>query len=97
MNASTAPTIVPTTSPRATHIVGMRVGDETCLVRAVPVWPIAEVLDFEEAFDGLTDAGASIDPQLIADALDSQMIAAARPRRRRERAVSSRAHFYAGG
>ncbi|MFN9370155.1 MAG: hypothetical protein ACK6CT_15555 [Planctomycetia bacterium] len=33
---------------------------------------------------------------LVADLLESRMIVPLRPRRRRDRAVSSRAHFYAG-
>jgi hypothetical protein len=54
------------------------------------------VLGFDEAFDDLTAAGADIDPRLVADAIESRMIASPRLRRR-QKAVSSRAMFYAGG
>jgi hypothetical protein len=80
-------------------LLTMQVEGDTCTVRAATVWPIAEVLDFEEQFDGAIAAAAGdvgIDADLIADMLDSRMIAPPRPRRRRQKAVSSRAHFYAG-
>jgi hypothetical protein len=38
---------------------------------------------------------AAVGP-VVSDLLESRMIVPLRPRRRRERAVSSRAHFYAG-
>lgn len=78
-------------------LLAMRVDGETCTVRATTVWPIAEVLGFEAQMEtsGFVDAG--IDADFVAAALDSQMIAPPRPRRRRERMVASRAAFYAGG
>ncbi|MEI6241046.1 MAG: hypothetical protein WCR51_11685 [Planctomycetia bacterium] len=68
----------------------MTVGDMECVVRVLPLCPIADVLGFEHeiATAGVVDAGT------IADLLDSRMIAPPRPRRRRDRAVSSRAVFY---
>jgi hypothetical protein len=74
----------------------IRVGDAECIVRAATVWPIAELLDLESQFEPGTDAtGRDHNATLVADVLDSRMIAPPRPRRRRERAVSSRAVFYA--
>jgi hypothetical protein len=96
MNA-TSPRDVRRAESAATTLLAMQVDGETCTVRAAAVWPIAEVLAFEESFDGLESAAAEGDPALIADMLDSRMIASPRPRRRRQKAVSSRAVFYAGG
>jgi len=74
----------------------IKVGDSTCIVRAAAVWPIPEVLDLESQFEPGTDAaGPPQDAGMVSDVLDSRMIAPPRPRRRRERAVSSRAVFYA--
>lgn len=74
----------------------LKVGDTECIVRAAAVWSIPEVLDLEHQFEPGSDAThRSLDPSLVADVLDSRMIAPPRPRRRRERAVSSRAMFYA--
>lgn len=81
----------------------VRVDGAACTVNAATVWPIADVLDYEQHLDGvITGTIPSADgshpiatPELVADLLDSRMIAAPRPRRRRERAVSSRAMFYA--
>jgi hypothetical protein len=87
---------LPRQESAATTLLAMRVDGDTCTVRAAAVWPIAEVLAFEDQFDGLAAGDANADPSLIADMLDSRMIAATRPRRRRDRAVSSRAMFYAG-
>lgn len=83
-------------SSRTTILLATQVAGEPCTVRATPVWPIAEVLDFDEAFDDLTAAGAEVDERLVADAIESRMIAAPRLRRR-QKALSSRAIFYAGG
>jgi hypothetical protein len=75
----------------------MRVADTECVVRAAPVWPIAEVLDLDGQFEPGSDAAASgLDAEVIADHLASRMIAPPRQRRRGPRAVSSRAVFYAG-
>lgn len=68
----------------------MTVGGTECVVRVMPLCPIADVLGFEHEMAG----AAPIDAGMIADLLDSRMIAPPRPRRRRDRAVSSRAVFY---
>ena len=72
------------------------VGETSCEVRARTIALIAEVLGFEQEMEGeVTElAGHATDRNLIADLLDSRMIAPPRPRRRRERAVSSRAVFF---
>ena len=80
----------------------MTVGETACEVRGRMVAEIAEVLGFEEEMDvavaGFVDVAAlvgdSADSRTIIDLLDSRMIAPPRPRRRRQRAVSSRAVFY---
>jgi len=69
----------------------MTVGDVECVVRAATVWPIPEVLDLDGQFEPGRDA---VDDDLLADLLASRMIATPRPRRRRERSVSSRAVFF---
>lgn len=75
----------------------IKVADGECVLRAAAVWPIPEVLDLEGQFEPGSDATQRfLDPCLAADVLDSRMIAPPRPRRRRERTVSSRAMFYAG-
>jgi hypothetical protein len=79
----------------AATLLSMHVDGEPCAVRATPVWPIADVLGMEDAFDGLVDAAVDLDETVIVDAIESRMIAAPRMRRR-QRAVSSRAVFYAG-
>ena len=75
----------------------MTVGEVECVVRAATVWPIPEVLDLDgqfepDQFESAQDAIA--DDELLADLLASRMIAPPRPRRRRERSVSSRAVFF---
>ena len=77
------------------------VGDAECIVRATSVWPIPEVLELESQLEPGSDAAAQAsardqERELIADVLASRMIVPPRTRRRRERAVSSRAVFYAG-
>lgn len=72
------------------------VGDTSCEVRARTVAMITEVLGFEQEME---DAAAvqgdhAADGRLIADLLDSRMIAPPRSQRRRQRHVSSRAMFY---
>jgi hypothetical protein len=69
------------------------VGGRECVVRVTPVSPIAEVLEFEDEFE----ASEPVDARMVMDLLDSRMIAPPRPRRRRDRAVSSRAIFYSAG
>jgi hypothetical protein len=71
----------------------IRVGGCDLAVRGFPLSPIDEVLGFEDEFENL--AGDPADASLVADMLESRMIAPPRPRRRRDRAVSSRAAFYA--
>lgn len=93
MNATS--TIRTPSAPRTTLVLEATVGGEACPVRATPVWPIAEVLDLDDAFDDLAAAGGAPDQRLVADAIESRMIAAPRLRRR-QKAVSSRAVFYAG-
>jgi len=77
----------------------LKVGTAQCVVRATPVWPILEVLELESQLEPGSDAAAStreLERGLIADVLASRMIVPPRPRRRGQRAVSSRAVFYAG-
>ncbi|MFM1904142.1 MAG: hypothetical protein RLZZ440_2042 [Planctomycetota bacterium] len=75
----------------------MRVADTECVVRAAQVWSIDEVLDLDGQFEPGCDAVAGgVDATVIADHLESRMIAPPRQRRRGSRAVSSRAVFYAG-
>lgn len=93
-----------TTHERSAPLAGADVGDRYTIdvggtpvtVRAATIWPIPEVLDHAEAIDGLLpDPAAAAD--LVADLHDSRMIVPPRPRRRRQRPLSSRALFYAGG
>jgi len=76
----------------------MRVGDEECTVRAAAICTIAEALEAVDEQAALL-AGAwgaePCDEGMVADLLASRMIAAPRRQRRRDRAVSSRAVFYA--
>ncbi len=74
----------------------MKVGNVECVVRAIEVWPIPEVLDLKGSFEPGMDASDPIlDDEILADLLASRMIAPPRPRRRRDRSVSSRAVFFA--
>jgi len=72
------------------------VGETPCEVRVRTIAMIAEVLGFEQEMAGEVEdlAGHAGDRNLIADLLDSRMIAPPRPVRRRQRSVSSRAMFY---
>ena len=72
------------------------VGETPCEVRVRTIAMIAEVLGFEQEMEGDVEglAGRPEDRNLIADLLDSRMIAPPRPMRRRQRSVSSRAMFY---
>lgn len=70
----------------------VHVGDDRHPIRSQPVWPIADVLGVEDQMDDWLDGNALA----IHDLLESRMIAPPRPRRRRQRAVSSRAVFYQG-
>ncbi len=77
--------------------LAMRVADTECVVRAAQVWPIDEVLDLDGQFEpGCDSTSSGVDATVIADHLESRMIAPPRLRRRGVRAVSSRAVFYAG-
>jgi hypothetical protein len=91
------------TAPYATCQFVVRVGDAKQTIRAAAVWPIAEVLGCEDQMDAVLSGAADgvraaeaagIDVGLMHDLLDSSMIAPPRPRRRRERALSSRALFF---
>lgn len=78
----------------------IKVGEAECVVRATAVWPIPEVLELESQLEPGSDvcvqpSTRKLERELIADVLASRMIVPPRPRRRRERAVSSRAVFYA--
>ena len=75
----------------------VHVGDTPCEVRARPIAPITEVLGFEQDLaDGLIDfVGDGADGHLVADLLDSRLIAPPVHRRRGQRPVSSRAVFFA--
>lgn len=85
------------TAGSATAQFTILVDGEPCDVRATQVWTIEEVLEFDQHFD---ENMAGLNPQdmnaarLVADVLDSRMIAPPRPRRRRQRPLSSRAMFF---
>ena len=88
---------VTTAATSAPACYAMKVAGTECRVRVTTVWPIHEVLAVEaEMLLAAGDQGAA-EGELLLDLLDSRMIAPPRPRRRRERPVSSRAVFYAGG
>ena len=73
----------------------IRVGTNWSPVRAATVLPIADALEADCAFAATLDASAtSAAARTVLDLVDSGMIAPPRPRRRRERPVSSRAVFY---
>ena len=93
--ASSADTAFVKSANAASRYV-VTVGDTPCEVRARTIAMIADVLGFEQEMEGeLADlAGADADRHLIADLLDSRMIAPPRAVRRRQRPVSSRAMFY---
>jgi hypothetical protein len=95
MNATTLSDAISRES--RTSLLSMQVDGEPCTVRTATVWPIAEVLAFEDLIDGMTTDAIDADPGLIADLLESRMIAPPRPRHRRQKSVSSRAAFYTGG
>ena len=75
----------------------IRVGQDWSPMRAVAVWPIADALGVEPGLQPAIPTPAlssGDDVGLVLDLIDSGMIAPPRPRRRRERVVSSRAVFY---
>jgi hypothetical protein len=74
----------------------MKVGGVECVVRAIEVWPIPEVLDLKDSLEpGMEATDPILDDEILADLFASRMIAPPRPRRRREKSVSSRAVFFA--
>lgn len=79
-------------SALATYVV--RVGSDRIAIRAATVWPIADVLDAVTSPAPAAGTPAETATGLMLDLIDSGMIAPPRPRRRRERPVSSRAVFY---
>lgn len=107
MNATTKPAAFPNAHPAAAAAPSgaaqrfvIRVGDAECAVRVRAIEPIAAVLGFEEEMDmaaGLIDHGGGATAGMVADLLESRMIAPPRPRHRRQRAVSSRALFFGRG
>jgi len=100
MNATTSTvSSAETTSVKSSSAANryvVTVGETPCEVRARTIAMIADVLGFEQEMEGeVADlAGAAADGHLIADLLDSRMIAPPRATRRRQRPVSSRAMFY---
>jgi hypothetical protein len=81
------------------------VGSDGTTVRGVAVWPIADLLDYDEQMDAAfavdeppADRSVSgLDPAVLDDIITSRLIAPLRRRHRRDRAVSSRAIFYQAG
>jgi hypothetical protein len=73
------------------------VGDAQCELRARPIATISDVLGFEQelAGDMVDFADDSAEGQLVADLLESRLIAPPVQRRRKQRPVSSRAVFFA--
>ena len=72
----------------------IRVGAEWVPVRAAEIASIAEVLEAGADPDATVGAREGAAERLALDLVDSGMIAPPRPRRRRQRVVSSRAVFY---
>lgn len=87
-----------TTRPESTATCfAMKVAGTECRVRGTTVWPIHEVLEVEAEMLLAAGGHEAAEGELLLDLLASRMIAPPRPKRRRERPVSSRAVFYAGG
>jgi len=78
------------------HCYSINVAGAACRVRATTVWPIHEVLEVEAELLLAAGGQEAVAGEVLIDMLDSRMIAPPRPRRRRQRPVSSRAVFYAG-
>lgn len=70
-----------------------RVAGRQRAVRGYAVLPIDELFGLDDGLEAA--AGLADDADVMADMLESRMIAAPRPRRRRDRTVSSRAALYA--
>lgn len=89
-------------SPFTANVV---VGIDGTTVRGVAVWPIADLLEYDEQVDAAlaidepaADRSVSgLDPAVLDDIITSRLIAPPRRRHRRDRAVSSRAIFYQAG
>ena len=88
--------------PTAGHFV-VHVAGESHEIRAVAIWPIAEALGAVDQTDALgahgtppADVTPADDAAMLADLMESLLIAPPRPRHRRQRLVSSRAMFYRG-
>lgn len=78
--------------------LAMRVGGRACLVRVTPIVRIEDVLGCHADLQLAAEQEACVatgEAALVAELLEARMIAPPRPRRRRDRAVSSRAVFYA--
>jgi hypothetical protein len=82
--------------------LAMRVGGHACAVRVTPICSIEEILGFDGELQAAASGGCGQElcgpageAAVLAELFDAQMIAPPRPRRRRDRAVSSRAVFYA--
>jgi len=102
MNMNTIP-VPPRRHVGSTREFVVHVAGEPLPIRAVTIWPIAEVLGADDQIDALrcdgtiaADADTVSDAAVLADLLESLLIAPPRPRHRRERLVSSRAAFYRG-
>ena len=104
MNATGIQTPATATAPGlpACERYVVKTASSVCEVRARTIAPIAEVLGFEAEMvlsaGGLADPAAlegwDADGGMVADMLESRMIAPPRLRRRRQRTVSSRAVFF---
>jgi hypothetical protein len=86
--SSTNAAFVTSGGSEATRYV-VTVGETPCEVRARTIAMIAEVLGFEQEMEGEVEdlVGHAADQHLIADLLESRMIAPPRPIRRRQRSV----------
>lgn len=102
MNATGTHTPTATPGLTACERYVVKTASSVCEVRARTIAPIAEVLGFEAEMDlaaeGMVDpsalGGVDADCGIVADLLESRMIAPPRLRRRRQRTVSSRAVFF---
>ena len=96
MNALARHAIERRPEPGSTACFVLKVAGTDCPVRATTVWPINEVLEVEAEMLLAAGGHEAATAELLVDLLDCRMIAPPRPRRRRDRPVSSRAMFYAG-
>jgi hypothetical protein len=100
MNMNTLP-LASRRFPGSTGQFVVHVAGEPLPIRAVTIWPIAEILGADDQLDALrcdgtlpADVETVSDTAVLADLLESLLIAPPRPRHRRERLVSSRAAFF---